>query len=249
VSLPVSADSREAAEKGNLFAGRLNEATNSWDEVSGKYDATSGTYIFETDRFSKWALLEKISISVKTFSDIYSHWARTDIEYMATNGYISGMGGGLYSPDASVTRAQFATMLVNVLKPDGKAEVPFGDVRPGEWYYLSVGRAYAAGLVKGDGNVFAPEELITREQMAAMICNALKYKGLLAEVNDLEGTLRGFADQPSISGWARKSSAQAVKHGILRGKPSGGQIYFAPADKATRAEAAVMLKNLVGQMK
>ena len=250
VSLPVPTESRSAAAKGGLYAGRFNEVTGSWDAVPGTYDAITGTYRFETDRFSRWGLVEKAAPQVRTFSDITDHWARKDIEHMATNGYISGMGGGLYSPDAGVTRAQFATMLVNVLKLDEIADMPFGDVRPGEWYYFSVGRAYAAGLVKGAGpNLFSPEDLITREQMAAMICNALKYKGLLAEVNDPEEVLNIFADQPSISGWARKSSAQAVKHGILRGKPWGGQIYFASADKATRAEAAVMLKNLVGQLK
>jgi len=250
VSLPVPTESRSTAAKGGLYAGRFNEVTGQWDTVPGTYDAASGTYCFETDRFSQWGLLEKVVLQLKTFSDISDHWARKDIEYMAGNGYISGMGGGLYSPDASVTRAQFATMLVNVLKLDGIADIPFGDVRPGEWYYFSVGRAYTAGLVKGTGpNMFAPEDLITREQMSAMICNALKYKGLLAEVSDPEEVLKGFSDRPSISGWARKSSAQAVKHQILRGKPSGGQIYFAPADKATRAEAAVMLKNLVGQLK
>lgn len=250
VYLPVSTAGKEAAAKGNLFASRFNEATGEWDVVTGSYEASSGMYRFETDRFSNWGLVEKVLLPLKTFTDISGHWAQKDIEHMATYGYISGMGQGLYAPDSSVTRAQFATMLVNVLKLDGKVDVPFGDFAPGQWYYFTVGRAYAAGLVKGIGpDRFAPEELITREQMADMICNALKYKALLADVGNVEEVLKAFADQPSISGWARKSSAQAVKHGILRGKPWGGQVIFAPADKATRAEAAVMLKNLVGQFK
>jgi hypothetical protein len=141
-------------------------------------------------------------------------------------------------------------MLVNALKLTGDFSLPFGDILPGAWYYSSVGRAYAAGLVKGVGvDMFAPEDLITREQMAVMLCNALRYKNMLAEVSDAEGVLAAFTDQPSISGWARVPAAQAVKQAILKGRPSGGAVEFAPQERATRAEAAVMLKNLIGIIK
>ncbi|MFZ5644842.1 MAG: S-layer homology domain-containing protein [Bacillota bacterium] len=248
VSLPVPESYRNLASNGTLLVCRYNEETGIWDEVKGSYDASKGVYVFETDKFSYWALMIKKSVSVE-FSDISGHWAREIIQYMAVNGYVSGMGGGVFAPEAPVTRAQFATMLVNVLKLTENPMVPFGDVDPGEWYYNSVGRAYAAGLVKGVGpDLFAPDRMITREQMAAMICNALRYKGILAEVDDVEGLIGGFADRPSISDWARKHAAQAVKQGILKGKPFGNLIKFAPLDKATRAEAAVMLKNLVFQV-
>lgn len=249
VYLPVPAPVKDAASKGRLVAGRFNDSTGSWDAVSGSYDAASGTYRFETDGFSYWALLEKVDLPLKTFSDVKGHWAQKDIEYMATNGFVSGMGSGLYAPDAGVTRAQFAAMLVNALRLEGRVEVPFRDVVPGQWYYFPVGRAYAAGLVKGvEPDRFGPEELVTREQVAAMIANALEYKGRMSGVDDVEEALKAFTDQPSISGWARKPAARAVKHGILRGRPVGGAFCFAPADRATRAEAAVMLKNFLGQI-
>jgi len=246
VDLPVPAGAKEAAAEGALVVCRYNEDTGNWDPVPGEYDAATNTYRFETDKFSKWALM---TVKEGTFNDIAGHWAREDIEYMAAGKYISGMGNGKFAPDAAVTRAQFATMLVNVIRPSVTAKVFFADLTPGQWYYNSVGRAYAAGLVRGmDNTNFAPEDLITREQMAAMICNALKYKGVPAAEVDVESTLAVFADSPAISGWARTSAAQAVSHGILKGKPAGGSVVFAPADRATRAEAAVMLKNLLGEM-
>lgn len=248
VSLPVPEGDRKAAQDGYLAVERFNESTGTWDEVpGGVYDENSGSFLFETSRLSYWALMEK---KIKTFSDITGHWAQKDIEYMATHGYIAGMGGGIFKPDRAVTRAQFAAMLANVLKLTGQGDIPFKDVPSGEWYKNFVARAYTAGVVKGySTDRFAPDDLITREQMAAMISNALRPKELLAGVKDPENTLAIFADQSSISGWARVPAAQAVQHGLLKGRLLDNTLIFAPQDHATRAEAAVMLKKLLALMK
>lgn len=245
VALPVPEGARGTAENGYLVAGRYNQSTGAWDEVPGNYDQSSGTFNFSTDRLSYWALMQK---KVKTFSDIKEHWAQRDIEYLATYGYISGMGGGIFAPESPVTRAQFTTMLAGALKLTGDAGAPFTDVPAGEWYYKSIGQAYSAGIVKGiSPDRFEPEELITREQMAVMICNALQHKGLLDQVKGAEGVLVGFSDSSSISDWARASAALAVKHSILKGRPFDGTVVFAPLDPATRAEAAVILRNIIRQ--
>lgn len=250
VVLPVPAEAREAAKKGLLVAGRLNEHTNLWEEFTGTYNSTDETFLYETNRFSKWALLAKqdLPAKTKTFTDIQGHWAQKDIEYMSAKGYINGMGSGLFAPNTPVTRAQFAAMLANVLRLTGEGEVPFKDVLPGQWYTLQVKRSYAAGLINGmDAQRFAPHDYITREQMAAMICNALRYKGILVETTEGETLLSGFSDHIAISGWAKLSAAQAIKQNILKGKPRGHAMVFAPRDKATRAEATVMLNNLLKQ--
>jgi len=252
VSLPVPEGQREAAVKGLIQVYRFNEATRSWESKGGAYDAQAGTITFSTSQFSKFALLAEKEAKPRTavFSDLADHWAKVQVQYMADNGYVSGMGNGQFSPDASVTRAQFATMLASSLKLDGDAKAPFSDLQPGQWYYQAVVRAYGAGLIKGvGGSLFAPDEVITREQMASMICNALSYKGKLSDEPGIETLLAGFADQESISGWARSSAARAVKNGILKGKTAGGAMTFAPADAATRAEAVVMLKNMLDKLK
>lgn len=245
VALPVPEGARGTAENGYLLAGRYNQNTGTWDEVPGNYDQNSGTFNFSTNRLSYWALMQK---KVKTFTDIKGHWAQRDIEYLATYGYISGMGDGLFAPESPVTRAQFTTMLAGALKLTGNAGAPFTDVPAGEWYYKSIGQAYSAGIVKGiSPDRFEPEELITREQMAVMICNALQHKGLLDQVKGAEGVLGGFSDSSSISDWARASAALAVKHSILKGRAFDGSVVFAPLDPATRAEAAVILRNIIRQ--
>lgn len=180
------------------------------------------------------------------FLDTAGHWAQKEIDQMASGGYVNGTGNGIFAPDSPVTRAQFATMMVKALNISGEVQSSFTDVPPGEWYHSGVVRAFAAGLVKGVGaSRFAPEEFITREQMSAMMGNALKYRGILTGEAVDEGVLAGFADRESISEWARASASQAVSKGMLKGKPSSGKLNFAPGDQATRAEAAVMLKNLI----
>ena len=180
------------------------------------------------------------------FLDTAGHWAQKEIDQMASEGYLNGTGNGIFAPDAPVTRAQFAAMMVKALNISGEVRYSFTDVPLGEWYHSGVARAFAAGLVRGvSADRFAPEDLITREQMAAMMGNALKYRGILTGEAVDEGVLAAFADRQAISEWARASVSQAVSKGILKGKPAGGKINFAPGDQATRAEAAVMLKNLI----
>jgi len=184
------------------------------------------------------------------FTDTPGHWAQKEIDYMAAAGYVSGIGNGAFSPDSPVTRAQFATMLVNALNISSEAEATFTDIPPGAWYHNGVVRAFAAGLVRGLGvGRFAPEDFITREQMAAMMGNALRYKGILSVEAVDESILASFADRESISDWARAAASQAVSKGILKGKPSSGKVNFAPGEQATRAEASVMLKNLTNLLK
>lgn len=244
VTLPAPEAARDAASKGNLKVGRFNEETSAWDLVSGSYDGISGTFTFETDKFSKWALLTPKPL---VFSDIAGHWAQKDIEFMAANGYVNGMGDGTFAPDTAVTRAQFATLLVKLLKLKDEGTIPFLDVPKDAWYYGFVARASAAGLIKGyNDEQFGPEDSITREQTAAMIARALQYKGKLKDAGDTGALLGRFADKDLISGWAATPVAQIVSQEIIKGRPgASGTLLFAPQDNATRAEATSMLKRLL----
>lgn len=247
VILPVPADFRESAAAGKVKAYFYNEQANGWQLVGGSYDSVAGTISFTTKHFSKYALLEQaagseVNTVIKRFSDIEGHWAANDIMYMAERGYVNGAGEGKFQPRALVTRAQFAAMLVNVLGIQGEAEVNFKDVPEGAWYYASVARACQAGLAKGKGqDTFAPEAPITRQEMASMAANAMKYKG--KAVAGSLSVLSSFADNGLISDWAKQAAAEAYNLKIIKGKPSDNGLLFAPLDNATRAEAVVMLKN------
>lgn len=167
---------------------------------------------------------------------------------MATNGYVKGMGDGTFAPDIAVTRAEFATLLVNELQLKDEGTIIFLDVPEDAWYCGFVARASAAGLIKGyNDEQFGPEESITREQMAAMIARALQYQGKLKDTGDTGALMDKFADKDLISDWAATPVAQIVSQEIIKGRPSANEtLLFAPQDNATRAEATAMLKRLLG---
>ncbi|HHW42878.1 MAG TPA: CehA/McbA family metallohydrolase [Desulfotomaculum sp.] len=248
IVLPVPADKR--AQAASLVIGRYNEAEKAWETLPTTYDEKSGTAIAETNHFSKYALLEKVAQApprppAKTFADIQGHWAQKDIELMAEKDVVHGVAPGKFAPDARVTRAEFAAMLVNALGVTESSDIPFKDVPDNTWYYQSVAKAYAAGLVKGvSSTAFAPQAQITRQEMAAMMVRALAKLGRPAEVGAGEAAqiLARFNDRQEIASWAANALTAAVKAGVVSGR---GDNLAAPTANATRAEAVVMLKRVL----
>ncbi|NPV92741.1 MAG: leucine-rich repeat protein [Firmicutes bacterium] len=179
--------------------------------------------------------------TVPKFSDVSdAFWGYTAITNLSGQGIVSGYPNGTFKPDASITRAEFATMLVKALGLNTSGTTSqFKDVSPGDWYYGTVNAAAVDGLVSGTSdNRFAPDALITREQMAVMVSKALGDK---ASVTD--GTeLNAFSDKASVSSWAVTGMEAAIKAGIVHGMTAST---IAPQADATRAQAAVMVYQLL----
>jgi hypothetical protein len=174
------------------------------------------------------------------FSDIAKHWAEASIKQAVISGIVKGYTDGTFKPNATVTRAEFAVMLMNALKPQGNgAELKFTDnVKIGAWAQKAVAQAVQAGIIKGnlDGS-FRPNAEVTRAEMAVMIANAL---GQPIEAN----ATTSFTDDKDIPAWAKGSVAIVKQAGIVQGK-SGNK--FAPQDNATRAEAVTVLLKMLAQ--
>ena len=133
-------------------------------------------------------------------------------------------------------------MLVTILfRESGDAAEPlvsFDDVGTDVWYSEAVSWASGNGIVKGYGNgLFGPNDSITREQMATVLCRYAALKGM--DISSA-GSLEAFSDSAQTSDWALASMAWAVGTGTLIGKDSGR---LDPAGVVTRAEAAVMLQR------
>ncbi len=251
VLLPVPVALREAAAGGKIIACRYNEDSNLWEKIDSVYDIESGTVSFKTEHFSKYALLETVSPpeapEMKTFKDIAGHWAQAEIEIMATEGYLAGVGDNEFAPENTVTRAEFVTIIVRIagLNPDPGGAAGFYDVPVDAWYRGSVGAAVNAGLINGmDENSFAPRDQITREQMAAMMARLMAKNGLDVSISDAGAAklLAGFSDAADVSSWARAPVALMVREQLMTGRENG---CFAPLGNTTRAEAAVVLCRMV----
>lgn len=183
--------------------------------------------------------------AIYTFGDIAKHWAKDDIQLLVDKGIVAGISANNFAPDATITRAQFATLLVKALgiaevKP---AKATFKDVKSGAWYYGTVEAAAAKGLVAGSKGSFRPEGKITRQEMAVMVAKALKVGG--KNVTADASVLNKFSDKSQIASWAQSSVAVAVKEGIISGRTATTVVVKA---NATRAEGTVMIKKVLSSL-
>lgn len=181
------------------------------------------------------------------FSDVPapSNWAHEGIDYCVRHGLMSGFDATTFSPDTVSTRAQIVMILYNLSGDTtdySKYYVPFTDVMPGTWYYNAVAWGYDKDIVAGmSTTTFAPDGLITREQMAVLLYGytekyAPAYLGGAASLN-------GFPDAASVSNWAYAAMSWAVGNGLISGIASNGADYLAPSGGATRAQiAAIMMR-------
>ncbi|WP_050180109.1 S-layer homology domain-containing protein [Domibacillus robiginosus] len=152
-------------------------------------------------------------------------------------GIMSGYEDGSYKPDNSVTREEFATFLARALQlPEGPAK--FKDVSPSSSLAPYVNAAAAAGIINGgsDGN-FSPKATITRQDMALMISNALKYLG-----KDAAYVKPPFPDVDNLSSAYRTAIGKSVSLGIISGYTDGR---FGPLDNARRGQAAAFIYRML----
>ncbi|OBZ08639.1 hypothetical protein A7975_26545 [Bacillus sp. FJAT-26390] len=179
--------------------------------------------------------------SDKSFSDLQGHWAKADVELLANKWILKGKTGLYFAPDSSITRAEFAAMLVRSLGLVETKAGGFSDVQPSDWFAGAVGTALKSGLITGyEDGTFKPNANITREQMVTMMIRAMKAGG--KEIQGDIALLDRFADSPDIGEWSREAVSQALKAGLIRGV---SEKTFAPNEQATRAQAAVTLKRML----
>ncbi|MDI4648581.1 InlB B-repeat-containing protein [Cohnella hashimotonis] len=181
------------------------------------------------------------------FTDLSGHWAREAIADMTVRLIVNGYVGGEFRPNAAVSRAEFASILIRALGLPQKsgAASAFTDLKAGAWYGGAVEQAAAYGLLLGgsDGR-FRPDDTITREEAFAVVMRAAKLAGTkVGATADSERILQAFADGAAIHGWARSDVAGAVEAGLIQG--AGGRLD--PAAEVTRAEAATMLRRMLVQ--
>ncbi len=182
-----------------------------------------------------------------SFTDVYSgEWYASAVEFVRNCGLMTGVSETEFAPEADVTRAMFVTVLYRLEnQPDLSNEIlgyPFADVDAQSWYGNAVYWARQNGIVAGvSDELFAPEENITREQMAAILYRYAKYKAYDTAAN---GNLN-YTDSSAISDYAAEATVWAADKGILQGNEDGT---FAPAANATRAQTAAVFQRIVQQL-
>jgi hypothetical protein len=228
-------------QKASIFY--YDEVKKSWVEIGG-IKINENHISVKVNHFTKYAVFvvgQAATVPVNptiNFSDISEHWSEAGIKQAVSGGIVTGYLDGTFKPNHTVTRAEFAVMLMNTLKPnvDGASLIFTDSVTIGAWAKSAIAQAVQAGIIKGyaDGS-FRPSAVITRAEMAVMIAGAM---GQSMEAD----AATGFADDKDIPAWAKGSVAYVKQAGIVQGK---GDNQFAPQDHATRAEAVTILLNMM----
>lgn len=207
--------------------------------VRGHYDAALKAVVFKTPHFSSFT----IGYHPVSFADVSAQaWYKNAVDFIAARGITSGTGEGRFSPEAKLTRAQFVVLLMNAYQIDVQNQAGPNFADAGSTYYTDyLGTAKGLGIVNGIGNNrFAPEQAISRQEMFAMLYNALKVLDEVpAAVNGTE--LSSFTDGAQTADWAKEAMSALVKAGMVGGYNNS----LNPTAATTRGEIAQVLFNLM----
>lgn len=174
------------------------------------------------------------------FADVNAgDWFYRDVLFSYEKGLMSGMDAAAFAPYANTTRAQIAVIFYRMEgSPAVEGENSFTDVVRGSgtaWFYDAVTWAQQNGIMGGYSNSsFAPNDPITREQLAAIFYRYAQYKGYDTTQGGM--AIREFDDYESISDYAMGAMAWAVNTGLVKG--DSNLLY--PKGTATRAELAAL---------
>lgn len=181
------------------------------------------------------------SAAGKRFEDVLEKaWYYNAVEYATENGLFYGTSETKFSPENSMDRGMFVTVLGRLSSVDtGKYQKSyFTDVKPSVYYSPYVQWAASYEIVSGTGNYkYSPGKSISRQEIATMM-----YRYAQATGNDTTldtNALASFSDGGTVSSFAKDAMCWAVTHKILQGSNNK----LTPKDPATRAQVAQIFYN------
>ena len=212
-------------------AAEVGKANDIGDKVNhgGSYGGGGGGGSYVTSTASPTVPADEPKTD--EFGDMANHWAREYAVKLLNRGIINGFPDGNFRPDKSITRAEFAKMVVLALGLHANGADLYPDVTSDSWYYSFVAAATEAGLINGDGNGFLPDHMIVRQDAATILARAMEYKNKELPEFDPE-----FLDAEYIADYARNAVKNLCGLGIITGDNGA----FRPADSLTRAEASAL---------
>lgn len=215
-------------KSGATFEGWYADKGLTKKVTSVKLDANTTVY-------AKWT---EAPVSGLPFGDVKSaDWFYNDVKYVYEKGMMAGTAADVFAPNATTTRAMIVTILYRLEgSPAVTGTSAFVDVPAGQWYTDAVNWAAANQIVKGtSATTFAPNDSITREQMAAILYRYAQYKGY--DVTK-KADLSGYSDNGQVSAYARDALAWANAAKLINGVTN---TTLAPQGNATRAQVSAIL--------
>ena len=238
IAIPYTPTKNE--QTGNLYAVSVDGNGKPQWITKSNYNADQKAVIFELTQPGVYGV--GYDAKMPAFTDIENHWAKDNILFVVSRGLLNGTSETTFSPNTGMTRGMFVTALGRLagVDPADYQSGKFTDVKADAYYAPYVNWAAKTGIVSGTTDTtFAPDTNINREQMAVIMKNYAVKLGYTVP-KALEAVT--FADNASISSWAKEAVKSMQQAGILAGKTNNR---FDPAGTATRAEVATVLRRFV----
>ena len=214
------------------------ESYKAYAAVEAKLDAAET----EAERVALCAELydavSGLEIAGNTFDDAKGGWYKSAVDFAQASELMVGMGGNRFAPDTETTRAMVIQVLYAFAGKPGVEDMtcPLTDVAPDAWYADAVTWGYNLGVTSGyDDNTFRPDTVISRQELAVMICGMLFGDDSILIEDDIKLALSAFEDGDQIIFWAREAVAVCYISGLMVGNEDG---CFRPNAGLTRAELA-----------
>lgn len=194
-----------------------------------------------TDLFAQTVL--EIDLSPVSYADIPAdYWAADYITAATERNIMDSTGNGRFSPNAPVTRADFAVMLSRIHQyVDGNAvingETAFDDVPADAPYAAAVRWAADLGVIQGNNGQFHPNQVVSRQQLVAMFYRYAQVMGYDTSVGE-DTNILSYTDIFSVSEYVIAGLQWACGEGIVSGYADGS---LRPHGQATRAHMSKIL--------
>ena len=168
-------------------------------------------------------------------------WYKDAVQFAYDNGLMTGTSATEFAPDVTTTRAMIVSILARLEGVTSASDAGFSDVDD-EWFATAVNWAASVGVVNGfEDNTFRPNDAITREQLAAILCNYAAWKG---EDVSARAELSRYSDAAAISSWATDVMRWAVAENLISGVTTDE---LQPQGAATRAQVAAILQRFLSK--
>ena len=188
--------------------------------------------------------LSDTSSSNGALMDIDDHWAKDSIDLLVNRSLLKGTSSTTFSPETKMTRGMLVSLIYRL---DGENVTDninqFKDIKQNDYYYDAVLWAKTNNIILGmTENTFAPNNNITREQIATILYNYAKTKDLVNN-EDMSDT-SNIKDLNKVSSYAKESIQWALNNNILSGYEDNT---LKPKNTATRAEVSTIFANFINK--
>ena len=201
-------------------------------------------YFYMPDQYVTVSAYFAPAASALPFNDVaYTSWYYDAVKFVYDKGIMDGVSYYRFAPDATITRGMVVTMLWRMAGEPYEAAAGFTDVAAGRYYTTAVAWAAKNGIVEGmTATTFAPDQAITREQLASILYRYAKWLGFSGYGSDISG----YTDAGKVSSYAYDAMSWAVRSGVVTGTSAR---VLDPQGTASRAAAAQMFMNFYNYIK